>query len=1172
MAELKLNGFSFQELFQPDALARLDAKFLAHLADKQPELEKNLLAYRQDSREFSALEVSELLLACSPSLERFVAKLFGVENALEISRLQTISNDPIFIFKKWFVLREAKRRLAKADTMLSFFELDAWLQEELSKLKLTSQDHELDVAQLGDTYLKNPEQYAEAIDKLICWCVRAMTDPAGQMSVRSWVSFHFPKKLDYKNLVPLQPVPNDPVGRFEGPPDTYHRRDGFKLTDPRMSPRQVLDEVHYCVYCHEQEGDFCSKGFPEKKSDPNSAFKINPLGDVLTGCPLEEKISEMHTLKKVGHTIAALAMIMVDNPMCPVTGHRICNDCMKGCIYQKQEPVNIPQTETGILTDVLKLPWGVEIYDLFTRWNPLRKTQWVAKPYNGLKILVMGMGPAGFSLAHHLLMEGFAVVGVDGLKIEPLPEHYITKPIYHYTDIKEQLDTRVMAGFGGVAEYGITVRWDKNFLKLIYISLMRRPYFQVFGGVRFGGTIEVEDVWKLGFAHLAVAVGAGLPKELNIPGSLAPGMRQANDFLMALQLTGAAKENSLANLQVRLPAVVIGGGLTGIDTATEVQAYYITQVEKTLQRYETLVQHLGEARIRQQFDEYSFEILNEFLTHGHAVRAERQRAAQSKELPNFIPLLRQWGGVTIAYRRLISESPAYKRNHEEIGKALEEGIFYAEGLEPVATRLDKHGHVEALVCKARVLDEKNNWILSDEEDVLPAKSIFVATGARPNIAYEYEHRGTFLRDGNEYRSYTDVDGELIYVPPDGHVKTQQFGAFTSYEKDNYRVTFLGDTHPVFHGNVVKAIASAKRTYPKIVTVMGAAATAIGDVKEYENFAKQMNYWFSSKVTKIHRHSPSVVEIKIQAPLAAKNFHPGQFYRLQNFETSALQINGTRLQTEAIALLGAGADQDKGELTLMVLEAGASTRLVALFPEGQSISLMGPTGARTKIPQDKETVLIMGGRLSVAYIRGVGPALRAAGNPVLYIAGFQTADELYCQAELEQSADKIVWITHAGEPIKPRRPQDCSATGELMSVVLQYARGELETFAGGPEIPLQQIDRVLVVGPQRLSRVVREASTSFLKELLAKNPPIFTSVHGPMQCMLKGVCAQCLQWQIDPQTGKRTKAVFTCSWQEQPLNMVDLDNLEERLAQNRVQEILSNLWLDQLLSTPAGAAA
>jgi len=59
--------------------------------------------------------------------------------------------------------------------------------------------------------------------------------------------------------------------------------------------------------------------------------------------------------------LAALALVAVDNPMCPGTGHRICNDCMKACIFQKQEPVNIPQVESGVLTDVLRLPWGVEL-------------------------------------------------------------------------------------------------------------------------------------------------------------------------------------------------------------------------------------------------------------------------------------------------------------------------------------------------------------------------------------------------------------------------------------------------------------------------------------------------------------------------------------------------------------------------------------------------------------------------------------------------------------------------------------------------------------------------------------------------------------------------------------------------------------------------------------------
>jgi NADPH-dependent glutamate synthase beta subunit-like oxidoreductase len=261
------------------------------------------------------------------------------------------------------------------------------------------------------------------------------------------------------------------------------------------------------------------------------------------------------------------------------------------------------------------------------------------------------MGPAGFTVAHHLTMNGNAVVGVDGLKIEPLPEALMSAPVERWADLQEDLDERILLGFGGVAEYGITVRWDKNFLKLIYLTLARRQNFRVYGGVRLGGTITLEDAWDLGFDHVVNATGAGLPRVVNMGNSLARGMRQASDFLMALQLTGAAKSSSLASLQVRLPAVVVGGGLTGIDTATEVQAYYIKQVEKILDRYERLSEQLGEAAVTAGMNDEDQATLAEFIEHGRAVRAEREQAASDQRDADFSALLRAWGGVTVAYRK-----------------------------------------------------------------------------------------------------------------------------------------------------------------------------------------------------------------------------------------------------------------------------------------------------------------------------------------------------------------------------------------------------------------------------------------------------------------------------------------------------------------------------------------
>jgi NADPH-dependent glutamate synthase beta subunit-like oxidoreductase len=100
---------------------------------------------------------------------------------------------------------------------------------------------------------------------------------------------------------------------------------------------------------------------------------------------------------------------------------------------------------------------------------------------------------------------------------------------------------------------------------------------------------------------------------------LARGVRQASDFLMALQLTGAAKRDSVANLQIRTPIVVIGGGLTAIDTATESLAYYVVQVEKFLERYEKLVEERGEREVRESWSEEEEETAEEFLTHARAL-------------------------------------------------------------------------------------------------------------------------------------------------------------------------------------------------------------------------------------------------------------------------------------------------------------------------------------------------------------------------------------------------------------------------------------------------------------------------------------------------------------------------------------------------------------------------
>src|SRR5213075_630046 len=239
----------------------------------------------------------------------------------------------------------------------------------------------------------------------------------------------------------------------------------------------------------------------------------------------------------------------------------------------------------------------------------------------------------------------------------------------------------------------------------------RRHQFAMFGGVRFGGTLTIDEAFQNGFDHIALCAGAGRPTVLDIPNGFARGVRAASDFLMALQLTGAAKRESIANLQIRLPIVVIGGGLTAIDAATESLAYYGVQVDKFLTRYEAL----GEEPPLWNAEERA--IAQEFLAHARALRAAKPQER--------LALLKKWGGATIAYRRRLIDSPSYTLNHEEVEKALEEGIVFAEGLTPVAADVDNYGAVRGIrFSRPSGLESAEHW--------LPAHTVFVAAGTQPN--------------------------------------------------------------------------------------------------------------------------------------------------------------------------------------------------------------------------------------------------------------------------------------------------------------------------------------------------------------------------------------------------------------------------------------------------------
>ncbi|MFM9972499.1 MAG: hypothetical protein ACKVQK_29300, partial [Burkholderiales bacterium] len=590
---LKLSfGLGFADLYDRDGLARVDGVFLAFLEHADAALKARLLDARGKPESLDNKAESALILEIAPHLERFVSQLFGIADEVLALSWRHDELEVLYEVKRQFVQRKAATRIKAPEAQ----QIDGvTLEAELSAL-MGGKFDELRFAQHVTRWSQNETDNAAALDKALRYAAWALHTSEGRERNLSGVLFKQAGKIDPFNLlVHARQTDNDGVTSYTIAPDHLRRREAFHLTDQGTDLVGALDQANYCIWCHHQGKDSCSRGLKEKAPAGTThpvVFKKSPFGVTLAGCPLEEKISEFHIAKTQGLAISALAIITIDNPMAAATGHRICNDCMKACIYQKQEPVNIPQVETRTLKDVLELPWGFEIYSLLTRWNPLNFKHPLPRQRSGYRVLVSGMGPAGFSLAHLLMNDGHTVVGIDGLKIEPVPDaisgvradgsRVPFQPIKDISSLNESLNERVMAGFGGVAEYGITVRWDKNFLKVIRLLLERRAEFSMIGGIRFGGTVSLDDAWGMGFDHVALAMGAGKPTTLEIPNGLARGVRTASDFLMALQLTGAAKFDSIANMQMRLPAVVIGGGLTAIDTATESLAYYVVQVEKFL--------------------------------------------------------------------------------------------------------------------------------------------------------------------------------------------------------------------------------------------------------------------------------------------------------------------------------------------------------------------------------------------------------------------------------------------------------------------------------------------------------------------------------------------------------------------------------------------------------------
>jgi hypothetical protein len=168
---------------------------------------------------------------------------------------------------------------------------------------------------------------------------------------------------------------------------------------------------------------------------------------------------------------------------------------------------------------------------------------------------------------------------------------------------------------------------------------------------------------------------------------------------------------------------------------------------------------------------------------------------------------------------------------------------------------------------------------------------------------------------------------------------------------------------------------------------------------------------------------------------------------------------------------------------------------------------------------------------------------------------------YKVAEIEAAADVVVWCCDEAPGFVPDRPQDRQFVGNIVEAMIAYASGAL----GEQRIHFAGCERIIAIGSDRMMAAVAAARHGVLAPYLKPKHKAIGSINSPMQCMMKEICAQCLQPHKDPVNGKITY-VFSCFNQDQPLDEVDFPGLAARLAQNSVQEKLTGQWIGRCLNS------
>lgn len=243
------------------------------------------------------------------------------------------------------------------------------------------------------------------------------------------------------------------------------------------------------------------------------------LPPCLEACPLGQKVMEYTSLLAANKIKDALLVIREDNPLPSICGYVCHHPCENACVRGSwDDPVSIRD---------LKL--FATRYEIDNRDEVLKILKNMQQPPNGLKVNILGSGPAGLACAYELSMNGFKVKIIDAL---PQPGGML---------------------IGGIPSFRLpreTIFHDVGMIKDLGVKIQNN--------IRIGRDISFDDIVK-NANSVVIATGAWQDLDLRLPGEDLKGIEKCMDFLTGINIHKGSKPKGRI--------LVIGGGNAAIDAA-----------------------------------------------------------------------------------------------------------------------------------------------------------------------------------------------------------------------------------------------------------------------------------------------------------------------------------------------------------------------------------------------------------------------------------------------------------------------------------------------------------------------------------------------------------------------------------------------------------------------------